>query len=226
VARRLPQTLALMPSTLESLLDIIDNGKSRHLNLGRAIAEADDRKFFSLDLLAVAALNRSLSNSSAFTQLVRCRNYLVGASLVRLQLDTFLRFFAAYLVNDPHEFAKSVLSGIEIRKLKDRTGTPMTDKHPVDSVASEFPWVPSVYKATSGFIHLSNRHIHSVVNSVEKEGNFSVHIGSSPDRYSDELWIEMSEGFVAATEALLLYLEGWAKTKAQPPLVRAAKEAI
>ena len=213
-----------MSDSLDSLLEKIDNERHRHLSLGRAMLEADGHKLFSLDLLAVAAINRSLSNSSAFTQLIRAHNYLVAASLVRLQLDTFLRFFASYLVSDPHEFATSVLAGTEVRKLKDRSGTLMTDRHLVDSVASEFPWAPSVYKSTSGFIHLSDKHIHSAIQSVEDDGTFSMLIGSDPDRFPSELWVEMAEGFVAATAALFRYLEGWKFTKANPDLVHAARK--
>ena len=213
-----------MSSNLEFLLDKIDNERDRHLGLGKAMLEADGHKLFSLDFLAVAALNRSLSNSSAFTQMVRAQNYLIAASLVRLQLDTFLRFLASYLVSDPHEFAASVLAGAEIRKLKDRSGAAMTDRHLVDSVAPEFPWVPSVYKSTSGFIHLSDKHIYSAIQSVQDDGTLSMLIGSDPDRFPSELWLEMTEGFIAVTEALFRYLEGWAFTKANPHLVQAARE--
>lgn len=186
--------------------------------------EADGHKLFSLDLLAVAALNRSLSNSSAFTQLIRAQNYLVAASLVRFQLDTFLRFFASYLVSDPHEFASSVLAGTAVRKLKDQSGALMADQHLVKSVSSEYPWVTSVYRSTSGFIHLSDKHIFSAIQSVEDDGTFSMLIGSNPDRFPRELWVEMAEGFIAATDALFRYLEGWAFTKANPHLVQAGRE--
>ncbi|MCC8535937.1 hypothetical protein ACDH70_21865 [Xanthomonas axonopodis pv. poinsettiicola] len=215
-----------MSSKLESLLGKIDEERERHLSLGKAILEADGCKLFSLDFLAVAALNRSLSNCSAFTQMVRAQNYLIAASLVRLQLDTFLRFFASYLVSDPHEFATSVLAGTEIRKLKDRSGVPMTDRHLVQSVSLEFPWVHSVYKSTSGFIHLSNKHIFSAIQSVQGDGRLSMLIGSDPERFPSELWVEMSEGFTAATEALFRYVDGWAFTKANPHLVRAAREQV
>lgn len=213
-----------MSKDIELILRKIDEERDRHFSLGKAILEADEDKLFSLDLLAAAALNRSLSNSAAFTQLVRVKNYLVAASLVRLQLDTFLRFFASYLVSDPHEFAKSVLSGTEVRKLKDRSGSFMTDRHLVDSVASEFPWAPSVYKATSGFIHLSDKHIYSAIQSVEDDGTFSMLIGTNPDRFPNALWVEMAEGFIAATDALFRYLEGWALTKANPHIVQAVRE--
>jgi hypothetical protein len=215
-----------MSSNLESLLEKIDNERDRHLSLGKAMFEADGHKLFSLYFLAVAALNRSLSNISAFTQLVRAKNYLVAASLVRLQLDTFLRFFASYLVGNPHEFATSVLAGAEVRKLKDRSGVLMTDRYLVDSVVSEFPWVPSVYKATSGFIHLSDKHVYSAIQSVDDDGKLSMLIGSDPDRFPSELWVEMADGFIAATDALFRYLEGWAFTKANPHLVQAAREQV
>ena len=213
-----------MTSDLEGLLLKIDNERDRHLNLGKAMLEADGSNMFLLDFLAVAALNRSLSNSCAFTQLVRAQNYLVAASLVRLQLDTFLRFYASYLVSDPHEFAKSVLAGTEVRKLKDRSGAMMTDRHLVESVASEFPWAPSVYKSTSGFIHLSDKHIFSAIQSVKDDGALSVHIGSDPSRFPTELWVEMAEGFIAATKALFRYVEGWAFTKENSQLVQSASE--
>jgi hypothetical protein len=213
-----------MSSNLESLLDKIDNQRERHIDLSRAMLEADGHKLFSLDFLAVAALNRSLSNSSAFTQMVRAQNYLIAASLVRLQLDTFLRFFASYLVSDPHDFATSVLAGTEIRKLRDRSGATMTDRYLVESVASEFPWVPSVYKSTSGFIHLSDKHIYGAIQSVQNDGRLSMLIGSNPDRFPNELWVEMTEGFIAATEALFQYLDGWTFTKANSHLVQAARK--
>ncbi|MBB1473062.1 hypothetical protein H5368_08450 [Luteimonas sp. MC1782] len=213
-----------MSSSLETLLEKIDKERDRHLSLGKEMLAADGAKMFPLDLLAVAVLNRSLSNSSAFTQLVRANNYLAAASLVRLQLDTFLRFFASYRVGDPHEFATSVFAGTEVRKLKDRSGSFMTDRHLVETVASEFRWAPSVYKATSGFIHLSDKHIYSTIQAASDDGTFSMLIGSDPDRFPSNLWVEMAEGFIAATDALFLYLEGWVVTKANPHLVQAIKE--
>ena len=56
-----------MSNNLESLLEKIDNERDRHLALGKRILESDNRNMFPLDFLAVAALNRSLSNSAAFT---------------------------------------------------------------------------------------------------------------------------------------------------------------
>jgi hypothetical protein len=213
-----------MASDLDDLLLKIDKTRDRHLDLSKAMLEADGRKFFALDFLAAAVINRSLSNCDAFTQLVRAKNYLAAASLVRLQLDSFLRFYASYLVKDPHEFAASVLGGTAVRKLKDRSGAYMTDRHLVDSVAAEYPWAPSVYKSTSGFIHLSDKHIFSTIQAVRDDGALAMRIGLDPSRFPSSLWVEMSEGFIAATEAQFRYLEGWVFSKANPQLIQAVRE--
>jgi len=180
---------------------------------------ADDSKLFPLDLLAAAVLKRSLSLSSAFVALVRLRNYSCAASLVRLQLDSCLRFFAAFLVEDPHEFAAAILRGISVRDLKDRHGRKMTDRYLVDALGAKYKWMPSVYEATSGFIHLSKRHILGAVHDVKDDRTFAMLISETDSAVPDALWLEMIDGFVAATEAQFDFLDGWVFTKENPQLV-------
>jgi len=215
-----------MASDLCRVLERIEGGRDRHLKLGSEILRADQGSFFPVDFLAIAALNRSLSNCEAFVQLARTRNYLVAASLVRLQLDTFLRFYAAFLVSDPHDFANAVLGGTAVRKLKDRSGSPMTDKFLHESAAKEFPWISRVYDETSGFIHLSDKHILSTLDKVEDSGRMTIQIGADSSRFTGELWVEVADGFVGATEALFMYLEGWAVSKANPQLLKRAPQQI
>lgn len=211
--------MSSMKEDLCRLVEKIEKGDERHFKLARAILQADEGKFFQVDFLAVAAINRSLSNSAAFVQLVRAGNYLVAASLLRLQLDTFLRFYAAYLVKDPHDFAKSVLGGKAVRKMKDRSGAFMTDKYLHESAASEFPWISRVYNETSGFIHLSDKHIVTTLESLDEHGMFTLTVGPKSSRFTDDLWSELADGFVGATEALFIYLEGWGYSKANPELL-------
>lgn len=213
-----------MTSRLEDLLENIESKKDQYIDLGKRILEADDSKLFKLDFLAVAAINRSLSNCTAFSQLVRANNYLVPASLVRLQLDTFLRFYASWLVNDPHEFAGSVLRGTEIRRLKDQNDKKMTDRHLVDTAASKFPWMPKVYRQASGFIHLSDKHIYSSIESVHEDRTLSMYISSDLSWIPEARWVEIAEAFLAATDALFQYLEAWLLTKGNPELLQSRRK--
>ncbi len=58
------------------------------------------------------------------------------------------------------------------------------------------------HKATSGFIHLSDKHIFTVFTSCEEDGRVSLSVGA-----------KLSASFLAATDALFEYLGGWTHTK-------------
>jgi hypothetical protein len=138
-----------------------------------------------------------------------------------LQLDTCLRFFAAFIVEHPHDFALSVLKGVAIRKLKDRSGNLMTDRYLVDTLGKKYDWMPRVYDATSGFVHLSERHIFSVWESGA-DGRMALIIGPTDEHFEDALWVELVDAFLACTDALFEYLKGWVFTKQNPELVTEA----
>jgi hypothetical protein len=212
-----------MHAELESRIERIEGMTDRHLSVAKQMFEADGKKMFSLDFLAAAVINRSLSLCAGFGCLVRADNYLCAASFVRMQLDSCLRFFAAYLVEDPHPFAASVLNAVPVRKMKDRRGEYMTDQYLVKTLATKYPWMPKVYDATSGFIHLSERHIASIIREVEDDRSVSFMIDGTGKDVPLPFWVEMADGFLAATDAHFEYLDGWVFTKQNPELVRAAR---
>ncbi len=217
-----------MGSTLESHITKIEGLRELHLTICSEMLKADNGKMFALDILASAVIKRSMSLCFGFSRLMRDKNYTCAAALLRLQLDSCLRFFAAFIVEHPHEFATKVLEGEPIKNLKDTKGCRMTDRYLVDLLGKKYEWMPRVYDATSGFIHLSERHIFTVWQPSAEENTLSIRIGESDDDISEELWIEMAEGFLACTDALFEYLKGWVFTKINPELVKklAAKRKI
>jgi hypothetical protein len=102
---------------------------------------------------------RALSQSIAFRQMIAARNSVVALSLIRLQLDTVLRLYALFWVDDAEHFAKEVFSGVAIDKLKAADGSLMKDKYLRDKLSARNDWMSSVYTETSGYIHFSHRHI-------------------------------------------------------------------
>jgi hypothetical protein len=102
---------------------------------------------------------RALSQSVAFRQMIAARNSVVALSLIRLQLDTVLRLYALFWVDDPEHFAKEVFNGTPIDKLKAADGSFMRDKYLRDKLAARNDWMSPVYAETSGYIHFSHRHI-------------------------------------------------------------------
>lgn len=181
--------------------------------------KADGGKIFPLDILASAVIKRSMALISGFTTLVRTQNYTCATPLLRLQMDNCFRFFAAFIVDNPHEMAQQVLKGTPIRKIKDRSGQYMTDKHLVNMLSIKFEWMQRVYESTSGFIHLSDKHLFSVFDCTESNGLIGLRVSANDENVPIELWLELADGFLAATNALFEYLKGWVFTKENPKKV-------
>ena len=186
--------------------------------------EACGGTFYGMDLLAAVELNRSKAHIAGFQQLVGAKNLICAGALLRLQLDTALRFYAAFLVEQPHDFALAVLGGTRVRDLKDRDGKEMTDAYLVEKLAQKFDWVPRVYERTSGYVHLSSTHLLSAMTPTEgasdSDRTIAIKIGAEDKPLPAWIYIEATDAFRAVTDVLLRYVHGWVFTKANPELVQ------
>lgn len=195
-----------------------------HLELGRQMFEAFSGALYGMDLLAAGTLNRSKAHMAGFRQLVAAKNLICAGALFRLQLDTALRFHAAFLVEKPHDVALAVLGGKRVRDLKDRDGEKMTDAYLVKKLGQEYDWVSRVYEQTSGYVHLSNTHLMSAMGptegSSESDGSLTIKIAAEDKPLPSWIYIEAIDAFRAATRIILRYVHGWVVTKANPELVQ------
>ena len=151
---------------LAKYLDKLEDTKDMHIHKAMKVLKAYDGTFYSLDHLFLAAINRSRSQVGAFIDLIISGNYLAAAPMIRMQVDSILRLSASRLVDNPHDFALKVLAGEPIRKMKDRSGKKMMDAYLLDKFKHENPWIEGVYRAGSGFIHLSEKHMFGVLTAA------------------------------------------------------------
>jgi hypothetical protein len=201
-----------------------------HLELGKEMFDAFGRALYGMDLLAAGALNRSKAHIAGFRQLIEAKNLICAGALIRLQLDTALRFYAAFLVEQPHDFARAVLRGKRVRDLKDRDGVRMTDAYLVKKLGQEYDWVPRVYERTSGYVHFSATHLLSAIGPTkgiaesDRSKEIRIKIAAEDKPLPISVYIEAVDAFRAATEILLRYVHGWVFTKANPDLVQEWKQ--
>jgi hypothetical protein len=118
-----------------------------------------DPTLYIADFVIYGALKRTLALSDGFRRHIRERNFTCAAALLRLQLDTALRLYAAKLHANPFAYADAIFNGKPVNKLKDRHGERMTDSYLAKRMNREFPWVKKMYDELCDFIHFSNRHI-------------------------------------------------------------------
>ena len=199
--------------------------EKRHFAIAKAMLEADDGKVFPVDLYAVGSLKRSMAHCKGFATLMASKNLTCVGGITRMQLDTLLRFFAIFLVPEPHDFVAKVMNGKRVRDFKDRNGNKLTDVFLVSELSKKEPWIESVYKETSGYIHFSKKHIFSALDNITDE-TFEMFISAEDVDRVEPIYDEAIAAFIHITNTFLDYVEGWIFTKSNPKLVGTVKEAV
>ncbi len=190
-----------------------------HKEVGEKIMRAADGKLYPMDLFSFAVMNRSLCLMSGFCDLIEKHNFIAAAPLIRMQLDNLLRYRAAWLVKDLHDFAMEVFKGTKINTLKDKDGRKLKDGYLIESLAQEYPQLKNVYEHTSGYIHLSDKHFANALSKPnESEHTVVIKISSMDEAIPDSGYLEALMAFMEITGILFRYLKGWEVTKAGMPL--------
>ncbi len=185
---------------------------------GKRLFGEANAPMFGLDLLAYGAIKRNLSTTTAISQMVSSWNMVSARALLRVHIDTALRFSAAWLVEKPHDFALEVIRGQRIDKLKDQAGSRLTDAHLVEVRAAEYPWLPKVYESLSGYVHFSGSHVFDSVAGLGNEAmTISFEISATDHKFPESSWIEVLECAREANGMLTKYLDGYIFTKRLSP---------
>lgn len=150
--------------TKEQLLTEIDNKSKAIINMGKQLT-AITPKMETFDFLLIAALNRTVNISKAYTTLIRDNNFIAAAPLVRINIDTLLRLYASIISEyDRNTFASKVMGGELIKRMTLKgTKIKLNDEilHLELSKIEGMEWVTDIYKAGSSFVHLEKSHIFS-----------------------------------------------------------------
>lgn len=205
----------------------IEERNKKLLALGQKMFSAYGGNIYPVDLLAIGAIKRTVSMSGGIKLLVNAFNMICARSLLRLQIDTVIRFFSVFIVEEPHDFALKILGGEQINHLIDSSGKKMTDAYLVSKLAPDHPWLPNVYKNLSGYIHFSDQHLFSPVQNID-DGTHTVEyaIQEKDTKYPEFSWVEVVDCFNECTDIFMKYLEGWIFTKDNPELVAEMKKKV
>lgn len=209
------------------LIEQVELDRKAMLKLGGRVMGVPGTPMFPLDLMAFAAVKRNISTARAFSMMIESWNMLCARSLLRIHIDTSLRFSAAWLVDNPHDFATRVLQGERVDRIKDKAGMQLSDTYLVNASSKEYPWLPDVYKNLSGYVHFSSAHIFGSVADVGHEDRtVSFEIADTDFKFPEFSWVEVLECFREASAILAKYLHGYALTKClSPSELEAAKTA-
>ena len=212
---------------VDALAQLVVNEKFI-LDQAQRMLKAYDCALYGFDLLAIAAAKRSIALSVGFRSMVSDQNLICAGAILRLQLDTALRIFAGFIVDDPHDFAIAVIEGKRINQMKDQNGRLMTDHYLITELARKYPeyqWIKSTYKETSNYIHFSDTHFFSTLDrdTREDQTGFRIMIGPRDNDIPDDIYEDAITTFHNSTEILVRLIEGWIFTKGNPEKISAMK---
>lgn len=213
--RRYVSGESMTENNVNELLEQTDKLNSELLKIGGSIIKADNGNMYQMDFMSLSVINRSLELSKGFKLMIQSKYFLCAAPLLRLQLDNLLRYSAIWLVDNYDEVIQEFISGVPIRKIKDRSGKKMTDAHLVSVLSEDIDWIKPVYERTSGYIHLSESHFHKTLLASGDEGYVQFGIGDKSKPVPVESFIEAVEAYNAITITLINYASGWFKTKSE-----------
>lgn len=217
-----------IPPALQQHLDAVESARHELMSNAERFLRADGGLLYPLDLLVTAVADRAVALLSGFCRMVRERNLVTASAIVRLQVDTAARLFAASIAPDPHEFAVQVLAGERIDKLRDRHGRRMTDRFLVTELASRSgcAWIPDVYEQTCGYVHLSSKHFHHTARAIDSDARrISFKISALDRPLDDPAYIEVTQAFAEVTRMVGAAVRSWAQTKEGADGALPSKEA-
>jgi hypothetical protein len=167
----------------ESLIQLLNNidKKSKAIpRLGVQI-NAITPKIQIFDLLIFSVLNRTVNLNKAFVSSMNDNNFIAAAPLIRINLDSLLRMYAAriseYSIND---FAQKVLDGEHIRRMKYYDSKEkLNDTFLVSKLSGikNMDWVKKVYESGNSYVHFCDKIVFSsqqIESSNNRTINFTI----------------------------------------------------
>lgn len=159
--------------------------------LGTAISD--------VEWFVLAAIKKTISLSHAFCTLIRAKNTLAAAALVRLQLDTAMRIFGLTLVDDMEAAGSRLMNDESYRKLKSRDNEPLTDAFLHRKLNETYPGLTEAYEDASSYVHLSGMHIKTGMWSQPGTATLFFHLFGTDEARPDDWFFGLVDSFDQAT---------------------------
>jgi hypothetical protein len=204
--------------TLEDKLTILANYNEVLIRYGVELLKTHG--IFPFDHYCGAILNRTLNLNKGFINQLKDHNFIAAAPLVRLNLDSLLRLFAAFQVDySIDEFASKIIRGEAFSILEDKNGKLMKDHYLVKQLSAEkgYDWVKTIYKAGNEYVHFTSQHISASI-KVDKSTNPHkikgiIQLGDSFIEMKEKVWATLA--MVKINEGILKHLDKWIKYKSK-----------
>lgn len=214
------------PFTKEATYEIV--------NIALEDSEREITKIFMLpagtpltyaSLFGMGTGRRAIALSSGFRTMVKECNSLCAMPIVRMQLDTTIRLYAGFFVDDHQQFCCDVLTGKQIDRIKSDENQPMKDRYLVERLAKKYPWMTDVYSKTSGYIHFSRHHIQEALR-IDQGNNAQMVIGPNDFDREPKHFLELMQCMLHLNEIINFALQDWFARMCDPDGIKVSAREL
>ena len=196
---------------LFDIVDKLDLLSTDYKNLAKSIMKPG-AQVMKVDFIALSVLNRAISINDAFKTLVKKNNTFTALHLIRIQMDSLIRYNSILIAQDEN-YIDYVIDGKPINQFVDLNKKQFSDFYLVENLNKTFAGIKILYQKYCGHIHFGKEQLEKVKTiSENKQALFRVEIGNF-ENYS----LEERETFVLDFISISLYLykiiEDWVLTK-------------
>ncbi len=203
-----------MDSEILSRIKFLNEMIDIHPKEAKLLLDAAGKKIIILDMIAIPIYNRSMSLISGFVNMIEQNNFICATPLIRLQIDNYLRFYASSLVEDSSDFTLRILDGEKVSNFKDfRTGKNLKDWYLLQEASKACPWLKGVYDATSGYIHLSSKHVFNAIKNDSEPMKIQMKVGKEDSYIPTGFKLEAVNAMIEITKLVLTSLRDWRNHK-------------
>lgn len=135
------------------LEDVFQETRNQYLSIAR---EMIGDKLLITDFYFSAAIDQGIRLMDGMLPMLEQRNLTCAAALLRMQIDTYLRTYAAFIADDLDAFMDGYIAGEIIDKFKDDRGNKMKDWYLKERLSEHFRNIDADYDLASGFVHFSH----------------------------------------------------------------------
>lgn len=179
-------------------------------NLAQQIVKT---KAMKVDFIALSILNRAISINEGFKTLFIDDNVYAACHLIRIQLDSLLRYNSILIAKDK-SIIDHILEGNSIRDFNDSIlNKKFTDTFLVNQLSQRIPTIKALYDKYCGLIHFSNEHIERIKTYPEIENvKFRIEIGNT-NNYTLEEKIELVTDMIIISLEIYNIINDWTEAK-------------
>lgn len=138
---------------LLKLEDVFQETRNQYLSIAK---EMIGDKLLITDFYFSAAIDQGIRLMDGMLPMLEQRNLTCAAALLRMQIDTCLRTYAAFIADDLDAFMDGYIAGEKIGKFKDDRGNKMKDWYLKKRLSEHFRNIDADYNLASGFVHFSH----------------------------------------------------------------------